>query len=166
MRDEKKGTGTVTVQCREDGLPLIALPVNPRRTERPLNAARPLLAYHQFLFRTLPVLFPSENMLFWRDGICEAALEIEYVFNAITALGTMHRAVLLLSQANENDRSRGLDSKVMAVQWYIKALQSLSENLEDARKYPDIMVGVLLLLAYFEVRSQRECTAAFLLFRP
>lgn len=136
---------------REDGLPLVALPVNPHEDYRPHNGARPVLAYHQYLFRTLPLLFPRDHEHFWGDRLCDAAWEVEYVFDTITALGSMHRAALLLSTPREIDRHRGLDTQVMATQAYVKVLQRLAASLEEAEKSPDILVAVLILLTYFEV---------------
>ncbi len=68
----------------------------------------------------------------------------------------MHRAMLLLSTPREIDQRRGLDTKVMAAQAYVKAFQGLSASLEEAEKSPDILVAVLLLLTYFEVSSRHS----------
>jgi Fungal Zn(2)-Cys(6) binuclear cluster domain len=137
----------LNVQHRENGLPLVGLPVNPTQFQRPHARARDLLAYHQFVFRTLPVLFPSHHMFFWRDYLCEQCFDTEYVYDTITALGSMHRATLLLSQEDENDRNRGLDTKVIACQAYTRALQEFS----NADKSTACFVGVIILCAYFEV---------------
>lgn len=138
------------VEHREDGLPLIGLPVNPTSSQRPHTRARDILAYHQFLFRTLPILFPSRHMPFWRDFICQQCWDIEYVYDTITALGSMHRAVLMLSQRTENDQNQGLDTKVIACQAYTKALQKMA-NVE---KNTFSFVAVAVLCAYFEVNSK------------
>ncbi|KAL6694417.1 hypothetical protein J3F84DRAFT_395484 [Trichoderma pleuroticola] len=113
-----------------DGLPLIGLPSNPRPSQRPLAGAREVLAYHQYLFRTLPVLFPAEYMWFWRDRLCEEAWGIEYLYMI--------------------DQDRGLDTKVIAIQAYTFAIQELSSDFEEAKKTQDILIATLILMAYFE----------------
>ncbi|GMG47848.1 unnamed protein product [Aspergillus oryzae var. brunneus] len=107
---------TIRPQVRLDGLPLIALPNNPTSLQLPHARARDILAFHQFLFRTMPILFPPASLSFWRDYVCQEAWGIEYVFDAVVALGCMHRATLLLSQQTESDRDHGFDTKVIAVQ--------------------------------------------------
>ncbi|KAF2166472.1 hypothetical protein M409DRAFT_23111 [Zasmidium cellare ATCC 36951] len=140
----------VPISVRDDGAPLTALLSNPHSSQRPCADARWVLAYHQFLFRTIPVLFPPEHVGFWRDELCHEAWGCEYVFLGLTALGNMHRAALLLPMPGENDRSRGLDTKVIAFQTYTRALESLSSHIEEAKARPSILVAVLELLAYFE----------------
>lgn len=68
----------VQPNIRDDGLPLVALPVNPHPFQRPHSRARDMLGYHQYLYRTLPILFPRTSFYFWRDFLCEAAWEIEW----------------------------------------------------------------------------------------
>ncbi|KAL7947558.1 hypothetical protein V8C42DRAFT_288913 [Trichoderma barbatum] len=135
---------------RNDGLPLVGLPSNPRPSQRPLGGAREVLAYHQFLFRTLPVLFPAEHMWFWRDRLCEEAWGIEHLYMMFSSLGSMHRAMLMMSMPGKNDQDRGLDTKVIAIQSYTFALQELSRNFEEAKKMQDVLIATLILMAYFE----------------
>ncbi|KAJ5238538.1 hypothetical protein N7468_003157 [Penicillium chermesinum] len=136
---------------RADGLPLVGLPVNPTPSQRPHSRARDILAYHQFLFRTCPALFPFDRDHVWRDYLCEAAWEVEYVYDAIIALGSMHRATLLLSRGCKDDQHRGIDTKVIAVQAYTKAFQGLAEELSKSQRPKVLVVGVLVLFAFFEV---------------
>jgi hypothetical protein len=110
-----------------------------------------MLGYHQYLYRTLPILFPPETFYFWREFLCEAAWETEWVFDAIVALGSMHRAALLLSQQGRNDRDRGLDTKIVAIQIYIRALEGVSGDLARTQTPAPLAVGVLVLMAYIEV---------------
>ncbi|KAJ9601879.1 hypothetical protein H2200_013628 [Cladophialophora chaetospira] len=142
---------TVYPKFRTDGLPLIALPTNPRSDQRPHARARDILAYQQYLFRTLPLLFPAEHLHFWRDRLCEEAWDIEYIFLTIAALGGVHRAVLMMSTPSKHDTSRGLDTKVIAVQTYTEALQRISELSLKTDDSLDVFVAALVLLAYFEV---------------
>ncbi|KAL4880765.1 hypothetical protein BJY04DRAFT_218922 [Aspergillus karnatakaensis] len=141
---------TATPAFRPDGLPLIGLPSSPAMYQRPHARARDLLSYHQYLFRTLGILFPEQHLRFWRDCICEALWETGWVFDAVIALGGIHRAVLMLSQPGELDRNRGMDTKVIAVQAYTRALQGLAEGLGRAEEAMGVLVGGLVILAYFE----------------
>lgn len=136
---------------REDGLPLIALPVNPNPFQRLHSRARDMLGYHQFLYRTLTILFPQKYFYFWRDFLCEAAWETEWVFDTIVAIGSMHRAALLLSKQGGSDRDRGLDTKIVAIQTYIRALEGVSSDLSQTKSPTPLAVGVLVLMAYIEV---------------
>ncbi|KAJ5182498.1 hypothetical protein N7492_000114 [Penicillium capsulatum] len=131
-------------------LPLIALPNNPTPSQLPHTRARDVLAFHQFLFRTMPILFPPESLSFWQDYVCQEAWEVEYVFEAIVALGSMHRATLLLSQESEGDRDRGFDTKVIALQIYSSALKGISDTLANRQISTALLLGVLILFAYVE----------------
>ncbi|KAL4863894.1 hypothetical protein BDV12DRAFT_201686 [Aspergillus spectabilis] len=46
--------------------------------------------------------------------------------------------------------TEGVDTKVLAVQAYTRALQGLSENLDEAEKSMRLLAGVLVHFAYFE----------------
>lgn len=137
-------------------LPLVALPNNPAPSQRPHARARDILAYHQFLFRTMSTLFPPESLPFWRDYVCQEAWEVEYVYDAVIALGCMHRATLQLSQQDQNDRDRGFDAKVIALQMYSNALKGVSENVATTQISMPLLLSVLILFAYVEVRL--SCT--------
>ncbi|KAK6815305.1 hypothetical protein RU639_008720 [Aspergillus parasiticus] len=141
---------TIRPQVRLDGLPLIALPNNPTSLQLPHARARDVLAFHQFLFRTMPMLFPPASLSFWRDYVCQEAWGIEYVFDAVVALGCMHRATLLLSQQTESDRDHGFDTKVIAVQMYSNALKGVSDSLACTQISMALLLAVLILFAYTE----------------
>ena len=91
----------------------------------------------------------------WRNHLCEEAWETESVFLTIAALGGVHRAVLMMSTTSNHDTSRGLDTKVTAVQTYTKAPQQISEQTPGAKWSLDVFIGTLVLLPYFEVSSYR-----------
>jgi hypothetical protein len=119
--------------------------------KRPHTRARDMLGYHQYLYRTLPILFPPKGYHFWRDFLCGAAWETEWVFDAIVALGSMHRAIMLLSQQGGNARDQGLDTKIIAIQTYVRALGGVSDHLTHTQNPAPLAVGVLVLMAYIEV---------------
>lgn len=143
----------------ENGFPPSWLPNHPRPDQRPGQGARHVLGYHQFLSRTLPLLFPREHMYFWRDFLCEEAWGIEYLHLTMTSLGNLHRAVLMLSAKEEITQTSGLDIKIHAVQAYTQALQELSNQIDEAKKTPGILVAVFCLMAYFEVSDFLHRTA-------
>lgn len=150
------GDATIRPQVRQDGLPLIALPNNPTSLQLPHTRARDVLAFHQFLFRTMPILFPPASLSFWRDYVCQEAWGVEYVFDAVVALGCMHRATLLLSQQTESDRDHGFDTKVSAIQMYSNALKGVSDSLASTQISMPLLLGVLILFAYTEVRTHHR----------
>jgi hypothetical protein len=149
---EPQGNKSFHPKLRTDELPLIGIPNNPKSLQRPHARARDVLAYHQFFFRTMANIFPPESLSYWRDYVCQEAWEVEYVFDAIVALGSMHRATLLSSQQCENDRHQGLDTKVTAIRAYANALQGVSDNLASNQISMALLLGVLILFAYVEVK--------------
>lgn len=131
-------------------LPLVALPNNPRESQRPHSRARDVLAHHQYNFRTVSMLFREDHLYFWRDHILEAAWEIEYVWDAVISIGTIHRSVLLLAQPH--DQWRGYDVKVVGLAYYGNALRRVSGEVGAQNDIPrELLIAVLLLLTYFEV---------------
>lgn len=136
------------------GSSLASLPNSPRPDQSPGSGARHVLGYHHFLSKTLPLLFPSEHMYFWRDVLCQEAWGSEYVHFTLTALGNLHRAVIMMAACEETVQQAGLNEKLSAVQQYTQALQELANHLDDARSVPKVLVGVLCLMAFFEVSLQ------------
>jgi hypothetical protein len=98
-------------------------------------------------------------MYFWRDLLCGEAWGIEYLHLTMTSLGNLHRAVLMLSAKEEITQTSGLDIKIHAVQAYTQALQELSDQIDEAKKTPGILVAVFCLMAYFEVSDFLHQTA-------
>lgn len=139
-------------QYRADGLPLVGLPSNPSLSQRPCNSARSVLGYHQYLFRTASLLFPTQHLAFWREELCQQAWGVESLFLAMTALGTIHRARLQLDMAGEADQDRGQDTQVIANQMYTQALHHLARDLSEARIPSPLLAATCVLLAFFEVR--------------
>ena len=128
--------------------PLVAYPNNPSESQTPHQRAREVLAHQQYSFKTVTILFREDHLYFWRDHLLEVAWDTEFVYDAVVALGTMHRAVLLLSKPE--DRWRGLDTKVISFQAYGNALKRMSGQYETGQE-AEIVIAVLILLIYFEV---------------
>lgn len=144
-----RGTGLNHTESRT---PLVAIPNNPRPDQRPGPGARHVLGYHQVLFSTIPLLFPPNELQFWKEELFQEAWSSEYVYLTLVSLGSLHRAALMTTSGDERDNNNGLDIKITAVQTYIQALQELSKYLEEARRTPKVLVAVLCLMAYFEVK--------------
>lgn len=135
---------------RSDSLPLIGLPPNPLPNQRPHHGARQILTCHHFMCRTASVISTPPHHHFWRDHLCTVAWGSEFVYDAIIALGAVHRAVILMDGSGQTDLIRGQETTVVAAQAYTQALEKLDHFLRDNQ--PDgITVAVILLLALFEV---------------
>lgn len=93
-------------------------------------------------------------MYFWRDVLCQEGWGSEYVHLTLTALGNLHRAVIMMTAPDETVQEGGLDEKLSAVQQYTQAFQELATHLNDAKHAPEVLVGVLCFMAYFEVRLE------------
>lgn len=140
------------VAFRPDGLPLCGLPNNPTMSQRPHTRARDVLSYHQYIFRTSTLIFPSCHMGFWKDYLCQECWETEYIYDAIMAIGGIHRASVMLSQQIDPDKGRGSDTKLISFQAYARSLQGISELGEEIMSTFHF-IGVLVLFAYFQVRK-------------
>ena len=134
--------------------PLVAFPSSPHPSQCPSLGARHVLGHHQVLLRTLPILFPSHHLQFWRDELLQEAWGCNYLYLTLVALGNSHRAALMTIADNECDRANGLDMKITAVQLYTQALQELAKHLEQAKQTPVLLVASLCLMAYFEVSGR------------
>ena len=132
----------------------VTLPNSPRPDQSPGLGARHVLGYHYFLSRTLPLLFPHEHVYFWRDVLCQEAWGSDYVHLTLTTLGNLHRAVIIMAARDENIQQNGIYEKLSAVQQYTQALQELANHLDDAKLIPEVLIGILCLMAYFEVSLQ------------
>lgn len=60
----------------------------------------------------------------------------------------------MMAAREETVQQPGLSEKLSAVQQYTQALQELANHLNDAKSVPKVLVGVLCLMAYFEVSLQ------------
>jgi hypothetical protein len=139
---------TITISKVE--APLFAYPNSPGTLQRLHPRAREILGHQQYSSRTAKLLFRHDHLYFWRDYLLGIAWDTEYVFDAVIALGTIHRAVIMLSDSK--DKWRGLDNKVAAFQIYATALNKISEQCREIGGIPsEMMIAVLLLLTYFEV---------------
>ncbi|CAI6226093.1 unnamed protein product [Periconia digitata] len=141
---------TAPSHLSHDRKPLISFPSSPRPSQNAGPGARHVLGYHQALLRTVPILFPTNHLHFWRDGLFQEAWGCEYLYLTLVALGNIHRAALM---CDEREKANGLDMKITAVQLYVQALEDLEFHLEEAKQTPTLLVATLCLMAYFEALS-------------
>jgi hypothetical protein len=122
---------------------------NFKPSKRPHQRARDVIGHQQYSSRTVELLFRHNHLHFWRDSMLETAMDTEYVFDAVIALGIMHSAVVM--SCEPNSKRRALDSKVAAFQKYADALKGLSETCRERDgQATETIIAVLLLLTYFE----------------
>ena len=109
-----------------------------------------LSAYHQYITCTVTQLFRKDQLSFWRDEVARMAWTVDVVYEAIQALGAMHRAHLIPSFGNMQDDMQR--SKVFALRAYDAAVRSLVMQLkEGSQGQHKILMVVLVLLNIFEV---------------
>ncbi|KAF2670215.1 hypothetical protein BT63DRAFT_454397 [Microthyrium microscopicum] len=139
--------------------PLFNFPNDSETSRIPHQRGREILGQMQYAHRTAKLLFREDQLYFWRDYLSGCAMGAEYVYDAITAIGLMHRAALMLSDGQL--RSQGLDYKVAAYQVYANTLTRLHDVcIQAPEAQPEILIAVLLILTYFECFAGNH-TAAF-----
>ena len=110
------------------------------------------LAYEQYTTRTVKVLFHGDHQDLWNGIILSASWSHVFVFDAIIALGAIHRALSLL--ARESTRQLGVQTQVMAFETYGNAISQLQKVCEEPTSIDrGLLVSVLVLLTYFEVSN-------------
>ena len=109
-----------------------------------------LYAYHQYITSTVVQLFRADQLYFWRDRVLKISWTTEIVFEAIKALGAIHRANMIPSSGIAVGEVQRL--RVLGLDAYGKALRMLSRELEkEDRSRNETLMIVLLLLNIFEV---------------
>jgi hypothetical protein len=106
--------------------------------------------YHHFVTTSVLRLFRHDHVNFWRDEVAQMSYGVDIVYEALLAIGAVHRASLLACQyENFEEASR---VKVLGFQAYGNALRLLPHYLAQSGP-SDIMAVliVLMLLTYFEV---------------
>lgn len=109
-----------------------------------------VLAHYQYTLRTSDLLFDHEHIFFWRDRVLSLSWKIERLFDAVVALGGMHRALLLSEYPNCHYDVA--EAKRAALSAYERAYCREFTRLDLWRETcPDALIVLPLLLAYFEV---------------
>jgi Fungal Zn(2)-Cys(6) binuclear cluster domain len=106
--------------------------------------------YHHFVTTSALRLFRRDHVDFWRDQVAQMSYGVDVVYEALLAVGAVHRASLLsYSEGSPKDASA---CKILGMHAYGRALRLLPkylqyENVTELR----IVLAVLPLLTYFEV---------------
>ncbi|KAG4444034.1 hypothetical protein IFR05_000494 [Cadophora sp. M221] len=105
--------------------------------------------YHHFVTTTAVRLFRDDHIGFWRDQVAQMSYGVDIVYEALLAIGAMHRATLL--SCKHQDQQGAANMKVLGLKSYGKALHLLPSQLGQ-NSVPDTLatMAVLMLLAYFE----------------
>ncbi|KAH7311120.1 hypothetical protein BKA65DRAFT_163948 [Rhexocercosporidium sp. MPI-PUGE-AT-0058] len=105
--------------------------------------------YHHFVTTTAVRLFRDDHIGFWRDQVAQMSYGVDIVYEALLAIGAMHRSTLLACK--HQDLQGAAKMKVLGLKSYGKALRLLPKQLGHD-SVPDILatMAVLMLLAYFE----------------
>jgi hypothetical protein len=109
--------------------------------------------YHHFVTTTVVRLFRNDHITFWRDQVAQMSYGVDIVYEALLAIGAMHRSSLLAcKQESAQEAAR---FRVLGLRSYGKTLHLLPSHLAGdllADQKLAVLV-VLMLLTYFEVRS-------------
>ncbi|TVY89708.1 Transcriptional regulatory protein [Lachnellula willkommii] len=105
--------------------------------------------YHHFVTTTVVRLFRSDHVNFWRDQVAQMSFGLDVVYEALLAIGAMHRSSLL-SCLNQN-APEATKLKVLGLRAYGETLRLLPSHLghNTVTEISAVLV-VLMLLAYFE----------------
>lgn len=106
--------------------------------------------YHHFVTTTVVRLFRKDHVTFWRDDVVQMSHGMDLVYEALLAIGAIHRSSLIACQAGNGPEA--VRFKLLGFQAYGKVVQILPNHLTSP-SMPDILASlvVLMLLAYFEV---------------
>jgi hypothetical protein len=115
-----------------------------------------LPAYHHFVTTTVVRLFRHDHLVFWRDQVAQMSYGRDVVYEALLAVGAVHRASLLSCQYESVQEASRL--RVLGLRAYGNALRLLPGQLQQAASSEILgTLIVLTLLTYVEVCLQ--CTA-------
>jgi hypothetical protein len=95
-------------------------------------------------------LFRNDHISFWRDQLAQMSFGLDFVYEALLALGAVHRASLLACQDRNSPEAARF--KVIGLQAYGNTLRLLSKQLGQKSKAElSALLAVLMILTYFEV---------------
>ena len=108
--------------------------------------------YPHFVTTTVNRLFRTDHLIFWRDQVAQFSYGIDVVYEALLAIGAVHRSSLIACQNSSNQEASRL--RVLGMNAYGNALHLLPIRLamEDPADISANLI-VLVLLTCFEVHS-------------
>ncbi|KAE9373812.1 hypothetical protein N431DRAFT_504371 [Stipitochalara longipes BDJ] len=105
--------------------------------------------YHHFVTTTAVRLFRIDHVSFWRDQVAQLSVGFDLVYEALLAVGALHRASLLNCQ--NKDGQEAARSRVLGLHAYGNALRMLPTHLsQNAIKETIAVQAVLILLTFCE----------------
>lgn len=111
--------------------------------------------YHHFVTSTVNRLFRIDHLTFWRDQVAQMSFGMDFVYEALLAIGAVHRAALLGCKGVDPQEAR--KSRVLGLHAYGNALRLLPGHLSQTTHAETFAVlCVLILLTYFEVCSKKS----------
>ena len=106
--------------------------------------------YHHFVTTTSLRFFRADHITFWRDQVAQLSVGFDLVYEALLAVGALHRASLLNCQ--NKDGQEAARSRVLGLHAYGNALRMLPTHLsQNAIKETIAVQAVLILLTFCEV---------------
>jgi hypothetical protein len=106
--------------------------------------------YHHFVTTTVVRFFRTDHVSFWRDQVAQLSCGFDLVYEALLAVGALHRASLLDCQ--DKDGQEATRSRVLGLHAYGNALRLLPSHLTQTAVRESIAVqAVLILLTFCEV---------------
>lgn len=109
--------------------------------------------YHHFVTTTVVRFFRTDHLSFWRDQVAQLSCGFDLVYEALLAVGALHRALLLNCQ--DRDGQEAARSRVLGLHAYGNALRLLPSHLTQTAIRESIAVqAVLILLTFCEVRPR------------
>lgn len=106
--------------------------------------------YHHFVTTTVLRIFRQDHVAFWRDEVAQMSYGKDIVYEALLALGAIHRSSLLACQYG-NLVEEATRSKLLGLRAYGNTLRMLRSDLVQHTSEAFSVLIVLILLTYFEV---------------
>lgn len=108
--------------------------------------------YHHFVTTTALRLFRNDHVSFWRDQVAQMSYGLDVVYEALLAIGAVHRSSLLACQYGNSQEA--LKIKVLGLRAYGNTIRLLPSHLgQDTTAEIIAALVVLTLLTCFEVRN-------------
>ncbi|TVY81661.1 Transcriptional regulatory protein moc3 [Lachnellula suecica] len=105
--------------------------------------------YHHFVTTTVVRLFRVDHVSFWRDQVAQMSYGLDFVYEALLAIGAIHRSSLLACQ--KDNLQEAARFKVLGLRAYSNTIRLLPDHLtRNTVAEKSAVLVVLMLLTYFE----------------